>query len=316
MEYARLGKAGLKVSKICLGTNMMGGYVDEEASIEMVHAFLDNGGNFIDGADIYTAGRSEEAIGKALKGRRQEAVLATKVHGAMGPGPNDKGTSRQHIMDGVEGSLRRLQTDYLDLYILHRWDAETLLEETVRAMDDLVRQGKVRYVGVSNFAAWQVMKVLWVGDRLGADPIVSLQSKYSLLDRSVEAEIIPMAQEQGLGFTPFWVLEAGMFTGKYRRDQPTPEGSRFSFNPNMAGRWMREELFELADRVESLAQEKGWTPTQVTLAWALSKPYVTSAIVGASRPEQVQANCEAAGYRLTEDEMQALETAPAPSPSW
>jgi aryl-alcohol dehydrogenase-like predicted oxidoreductase len=310
MDYTRLGNAGLKVSRICLGTNMLGGYVDEKASIELVHTFLDNGGNFIDGADIYTQGKSEEAIGKALKGRRQEAVLATKVHGAMGSGPNDKGTSRQHIMDGVEGSLRRLQSDYIDLYILHRWDPETPLEETLRAMEDLVRQGKVRYVGVSNFSAWQVMKALWVGDNLGANPIVSVQSKYSLLARAVEEEIIPVVQEQGLAFTPYGVLEAGMLTGKYQRGQAAPEGSRLSFNANMAGRMMREELFTIEDRVEHLANEKGWTPTDVTLAWALSKPHVASAIVGTSRPEQVKANCETVSRQLSSEEIEALESTP------
>ncbi len=266
MQYARLGNAGVKVSRICLGTNMMGSYVDQESCSKLVHTFLEEGGNFIDTSDSYSQGVSEELIGRALEGRRREAVLATKLYAPMGPGPNDRGASRKHIMDAAEDSLRRLQTDYIDLYILHRWDPETPIEETLRAMDDLVRTGTVRYVGVSNYAAWQVVKNLWTADRLGLDPICSVQVEYSLGRRGAEAELFPLALEEGLAVTPFWVLRAGMFTGRYQRGQGTPADSRFNHQPGMGKTMMQEEAYDVAEGLEEVAKQTGHTPAETALA--------------------------------------------------
>jgi len=307
LEYVRLGTAGMKVSRLCLGTNMMGSYVDEKASTELIHTFLECGGNFIDTADVYAQGASEEAIGKALKTHRHQAVVATKAYLPMGAGPNDRGTSRAHIMAASEASLRRLQTDYIDLYILHYWDPDTPIEESLRAMDDLVRQGKVRYVGVSNFAAWQVMRAVWAADKLGLEPVRSVQVQYSFLDRHPEEELFPVCVDQGLILTPYWVLLAGMLTGKYERGQPPPEDSRMGRRPQAAERYLTDRNFNAAERLCAIAEESGRTPTELTLAWALSKPAIGSVIAGTSRPEQVKANCEAVDVSLSDDTLAALD---------
>ena len=307
MEYARLGTSGLKISRVCLGTNMMGSYVDEERSAELIHTFLDTGGNFIDTANIYTAGASETAIGKALTGRRHDAVLATKAAGPMGEGPNDRGASRRHLIAQAEASLQRLQTDYIDLFILHFWDNDTALDETLRAVDDLVHQGKVRYVGVSNYSAWQAVKALWTADRHGLDPIRSIQLRYSFLRREAETEILPAAQEHGLSVTPYWLLEAGVFTGKYQRGQQPEESSRFGQRPRMAEMFMKDESMDVAERVQAIAERAGHTPTDVVIAWALAKPAISSVIIGTSRPEQVKANNSAVDVKLSEDDLAELD---------
>ena len=313
MEYVRLGTAGIKVSRICLGTNMMGAYVDEDASGVLVNTFLDSGGNFIDTADAYSKGKSEEAIGKALKSRRHEAVVATKLNAPMGEGPNDRGNSRAHIMAAAEASLRRLDTDYIDLYILHYWDPETPIEESLRAMDDLVRQGKVRYVGTSNFAAWQVMKALSAAKRMGLDPVRSVQTQYSFLERGPEQELFPLCQEEGLTITPYWVLRSGMFTGKYERGKEPPPDTRLGRRPQMSQRYFTDSNFEAADQIEAIAAECGHTPADVTLAWALSKPVIGSVIAGTSRPEQVVANCAVADIMLDDDTLAALDAIGRPA---
>ena len=307
MQYARLGNAGVKVSRICLGTNMMGSYVDQESCSKLVHTFLEEGGNFIDTADSYSDGTSEEFIGRALEGRRQEAVLATKLYPPTGTGPNDQGSSRKHILDAVEGSLRRLNTDYIDLYILHFWDEETPIDETLRTMDALVRDGKVRYVGVSNFAAWHVVKSLWAADRLGLSPICSVQVEYSLGRRGAEAELFPLALAEGLAVTSFFVLRAGMFTGKYQRGQEPPADSRFGQLPSFGQSRMNDETFGLAEGLEEVAKQVGHTPTETALAWALSKPAMTSVIVGSSKPEQITANCAAVDIELSPEHLEALD---------
>ena len=307
MQYARLGTAGVKVSRLCLGTNMLGGYVDDAQGAELVNTFIECGGNFIDTSNNYNEGRSEEALGKALKGQRDQVVLATKVYSAMGEGPNDRGSSRYHIMHQAKASLRRLQTDYIDLYMLHFWDNDTPLEETLRAMDDLVRQGKVRYVGLSNFNAWQTVSALWTAGRLGLDPVHSVQTEYSFLKRTAEAELFPMAERHGLTITPFWVLRAGMFTGKYQRGQEPTAESRFGQRPRMAQMFMKDDAWDIAGQVEAVAKEAGRTPTAVTLSWALSKPVVSSVIAGTSRPEQVRENCAAVDIQLGAEELEALD---------
>ena len=307
MQYTRLGTAGVKTSRICLGTNMMGGYVDDQASARLIDTFLDCGGNFIDTADVYSRGKSEEAIGKALKVRRHEAFVATKLNAPMGEGPNDRGNSRSHIMESAEASLKRLQTDYIDLYILHRWDTDSSLAESLRAMDDLVRQGKVRYVGVSNFTAWQVMKALWTADKLGLDPIRSVQVQYSYIVRDTEQELFPMCLDEGLTIHPYWVLNSGMFTGKYQRGQEPATDSRFGSLPQMAQRWLTDRNFTIAEQLEAVARDSGHSPAELTIAWALSKPVIGSVIAGSSRPEQVKANCEAADISLSPESLNALD---------
>ena len=304
----------MQVSRICLGTNMLSSYVDEAAGATLIETFLDCGGNFIDTADIYSKGGSEEVIGKAfkgMKGRRQDAIIATKLSSPMGEGPNDRGNSRMHITASAEASLKRLQTDYIDLYILHYWDPQTPLEETLRAMDDLVRQGKVRYIGVSNFTAWQVVKAQWVGERMGLDPIRSVQLEYNFLDRGAEQELFPMCQEQGLTITPYWVLQAGMFTGKYQRGKEPPQGTRMEARPGMRQRWMSDPMFDIAEKVQAVAKKAGHTPTEVSLAWALSKPPIGSVIAGTSRPEQVKANCEAVDIELSPEVLAELDATDA-----
>ncbi len=236
MEYRNLGRTGLKVSVLCLGTMQFGWTADEAASFSVLDAFVDAGGNFIDTANIYSrwadnsyAGKSEEIIGRWLKqrGRREDLVIATKVRGQMGPGPNDEGLSRKHIMRAVEDSLRRLQTDYIDLYQAHWYDSNTPLEETLRAFDDLIAQGKVRYIGASNYPAWLLTKALWVSDKHGYARYDSLQPHYNLVHRAeFERELMHLCQDQGLGVIPYSPLAGGFLTGKYRRDQPVPPSAR------------------------------------------------------------------------------------------
>ena len=217
-------------------------------------------------------------------------------------------------MASAEASLRRLQTDYIDLYILHFWDDETSLDESLRAMDDLVRQGKVRYVGVSNYAGWQAVQALWTADRLGLDPVRSIQVRYSFLQRQAEAEVFPAAQEHGLAITPFWLLEAGVFTGKYRRGEQPDAQSRFGQRPRMAEMFMKDETLEIAERVQVIAERTGHSPTDVVIAWALSKPAITSVIVGTSRTEQVTANNAAVDVQLTDDDLAELDQLGRPVP--
>lgn len=307
MDYIRLGTAGLKVSRICLGTNMLGAYVNEADGVRVIDTFLDSGGNFIDTADMYAQTQSEQVIGKALRKRRHEAVIATKVGAPMGDGPNDKGNSRSRIISSVDQSLKRLGTDYIDLYILHVWDPETPLEESLRAMDDLVRHGKIRYVGVSQFNSSQVMKSLWIADQLGLDPIRSVQIQYSFLEREPERELLPLCEELGLIVTPFWVLRAGMFSGRYEEGKSPPPDSRFGQRPDAAQRYMNEQNFAALDRIQKLSTDTGHSIASLTIAWALTRPAIGSVIAGSSKPEQVQANCAAVDIRLSDEELTILD---------
>lgn len=313
MEYRRLGRTGLKVSELCLGTMTFGGQADEETSGRIIHRALDAGVNFIDTADIYpmggtveTAGRTEEIVGRALRGRRDGVVLATKVRGATGPGPNDQGLSRRHIMQAVEASLRRLGTDYIDLYQVHWPDVETPLEETLRALDDLVRQGKVRYVGCSNFEAWRLCKALWISDKYGLARFDSLQPRYNLLDRRVEREHLALCQEEGLGVIPYSPLGGGLLTGKYRPGQEPPPGTRGAVSARF-GRWLTEGNLRAVAAVQELAQARGVTAAQFALAWLLSRPAVTAPIIGVTREEQLDELLGAVGLRLTPEELAAAD---------
>lgn len=313
MEYRNLGRSGLKVSQMALGTNAFGTRADEATGIAIVHAALDAGINLIDTADMYGSGESERIIGLALKGRRSQAVLATKCWFPTGDGPNDRGTSRKHIMDAVDASLRRLQTDYIDLYQMHNWDPTTPIEETMRALDDLVRAGKVRYIGCSNFAGWQIVKANAVADRHGWARFVSNQPEYSPVNRKIEHEVIPASEAEGVGQIVYFPLAGGLFTGKYRRGEAPPEGSRAAKQgPRFAERWLTDANFDLAEGMEAVAAEAGVTLPQLTLAWVMARPGVTAAIVGASRPQQVAQNVSACDVKLSAEVLEKVTSLSEP----
>jgi len=297
MIYRTLGRSGLNVSAYALGTNAFGGRADEETSIAIIHHALDHGVNLIDTANIYTNSNSERIIGKALRGRRDQAVVATKCALKVGDGPNDEGASRTHIMREIDRSLARLATDYVDLYQIHTWDEHTPLEETLRALDDLVRTGKVRYVGCSNYAAWQVTRGLWVSDRRRFVRYESVQPAYSPADRRIEAELVPCCLAEGLGLLVYFPLAGGVLTGKYKPSTPPPQGSRALTQPPFAKR-LTEQNLRLAQDMTGLASEIGCTISQLTLAWVMSRPGVTSALVGATKVAQQEENLKAVDLKV------------------
>ena len=311
MDYARLGRSGLKVSRMCLGTNMFGaGYVDDKRALSVINEAREQGINFIDTADVYHSGLSEQVVGRAVKDHRHEFVIGTKGFMPTGPGINDKGLSRKHVIEAVELSLRHLATDYIDVYQVHFWDPETPLEETLRALDDLVRQGKIRYIGCSNFAAWQLCRALWVSDKHGLERFESVQPDYNFSRRHIEAELFPLCEEQQVSVIPFQVLMGGLLTGTYDRKKEPPEDSHLA-SQHAGGakkRYWNEAHFNMVDRLKSIATEAGYSPTQLALAWALSKPAVTSVIIGASRPEQVVQNAQAVDVKLASDVLEQLDS--------
>ncbi|MEJ5223520.1 MAG: aldo/keto reductase [Anaerolineales bacterium] len=302
MEYRQLGKSGVRVSVIGLGTNRFGSDAVSQADVNnMIDAALDLGINFIDTADVYTGGQSETTLGNALKGRWEKVVLATKVFFAQGDGPNDKGASRYHIMNGVEASLRRLQSDHIDLYYLHRWDADTPIEESLRALDDLIRMGKVRYIGASNYAAWQLAKANLLAEVRGWTAFAALQSHYHLLERGVEQEVIPYCAAHGVGFVPYFPLAGGFLTGKYRRGQPAPKGTRGESSAYVQG-YMTDANYDKVEKLEAWAQARGHSLSELAEAWLLAQPAVCSVISGATRVEQIQSNARAADWHLSVEE--------------
>lgn len=311
MEYRNLGRSGLKVSAMSLGCNAFGGRADEATSIAVVHKALDLGINLIDTADIYVNGESERIIGLALKGRRSQAVLATKGHGRMGDGPNDAGSSRQHILDAVDASLKRLQTDYIDLYQLHGFDMDTPMDEMMETVNDLVRWGKVRYIGCSNYAAWQIVKALSVQERRGFARFISNQPEYSPANRKIEREIIPAGISEGVGQIVYFPLAAGIFTGKYKRNEAPPPGSRALTQGDRFKRWLNDDYFDLVDSVTRLADEAGLKVSHLVLAWAMARAGVSSAIVGATKPEQVEDNVAACRVKLSPELIKAVDEASA-----
>lgn len=302
MEYRRLGSSGLKVSAIGLGTNQFGGKVDLENTKNIISAALEAGINFFDTADIYQKGRSEEFIGQALKGRRNEAIIATKVRHKMGEKPNDKGASRQHILEGVHASLSRLETDYIDLYQIHTWDDETPIEETMRTLEDLLRSGKVRYIGASNFTAWQLTWANAVAKERGWTPFVSIQPHYHLFMREIEQEMLPACQYFNIGVLPYFPLAGGFLTGKYLPGQPPPAGSRGESSPYVQ-RYMTDQYFQQLSMLENFASARGRTINELAHAWLLAQPQVSSVISGATNVEHVQANVTAAGWVLSPSEL-------------
>ncbi len=311
MEYRQLGRTGIKVSSICLGCMMFGGKTTPADSADIIDRALDAGINFLDTANVYSTGKSEEATGAALKrnGKRGAVVLATKVHGKMGDDVNAMGNTRRHIIEQCEASLRRLQTDYIDLYQIHRPDPDIPIDETLRAMDDLVRSGKVRYLGTSTFAAWQLMESLWVSKELGLNRFVCEQPPYNILDRRIERELIPMAQTYGFGVIPWSPLAGGLLTGKYHRGEPPPEDSRFGqmeSNPLQRRRWT-EGVFTAIEELTPIAEAKGVSLSQLALAWCMGRPGVTSAIIGPRTMEQLEDNLKAAEVTLTDEENRAID---------
>ncbi len=313
MEYCNLGRAGVKVSPLWLGTAQFGGRVEAKTAIDLVHAALDTGINVLDTANIYTQGRSEELVGQAIKGRRGRIVLASKVYNKVGDGPNDRGSSRYHIMAQIEASLRRLRTDHLDLYQLHRPDPTTPVEETLRALDDLRRQGKVRYFGTSMFPAWQLCAALWTSDRLGLAPIVSEQPRYNLLYRGVEAEVLPFCREYGIAVVPFSPLQRGWLTGKYRRGQPAPAGSRFAgagYDPDDPE---HGATFDALEGLEEIATAKRATLSQLALAWLSAQPGVTAPILGPRNLDQLHDNLGALEVTITAEDCATIDTIVAPA---
>lgn len=307
MEYRRLGKSGLSVSVIGLGGNTFGRYADEARTAMIVHKALDLGINLIDTADIYGNGVSEELLGKAIKGRRSEVLIATKVGMQMGVRPNERGSSRKHVIEGCHDSLRRLNIETIDLYQIHAFDRSTPLEETLGALDDLVRAGKVRYIGASNYAAWQLTHALWISDREHLNSFVSVQPEYNLLQREIERELVPCCMEFGLGVIPYFPLAAGVLTGKYKPGEPPPEDTRGHNNPRFEPRLKRETL-EAVQHLDAWAQHRGHNVGELALAWLAGQPSVSSVIAGTTRPEQVAANARAADWKLTPEEVAEIDT--------
>lgn len=305
MEYRSLGRTATKVSPLCLGCMMFGGKTEPKESYDIIDKAIDSGINFLDTANVYSRGRSEEVTGEALKrnGKRHQVVLATKVHGTMDDDdPNMAGTSRRHIIDQAEASLRRLQTDYIDLYQIHRPRSDTPIDETMRALDDLIRSGKVRYIGTSTFSAWQFMESLWVAKELGLNRFICEQPPYHILDRRIERELIPMAQTYGTALIPWSPLAGGLLTGKYTRENPAPEGARYadvSDNPRFAER-KTDELYDVVEALGPYADDKGATLAQFALAWVMHQPGVTSPIIGPRTMEQLVDNLGAMNVEITD----------------
>ena len=324
MKYRRLGNSGLIVSQVALGTMQFGrkmnmGNLDQKATNELVSFALDNGINFIDTADVYSQGQSEEFVGNAIAGKREELVVATKCRLPMSDNFNRSGATRLNIMRGVESSLKRLKTDYLDLYQLHGWDSNTPLEETVRAMDDLVRQGKVRYIGFSNYLAWQGATALALQERLNLNPFVTAQMYYSLVGRGLEHEFVSMAEYHNLGVLVWSPLAGGFLSGKYERGKPAPAGTRFGENGNFVP-FDHETGYNVVDAAKRVAERHGVSVARVSLAWLLAQPVVSSVIIAGRKKEHLADNMAAVDLELTAEDLAQLDEASRepipPYPKW
>ena len=313
MDYRRMGRSGLKVSEICLGTMTFGHGADEAEAGRIVGTALDAGVNFFDVANSYNGGVSETMMGNILKGKRRQAVIASKVFNPMGPGPNDSGMSRAHIMQAVEDSLRRLQTDYLDVYFIHHVDVQTPLEEMLRAMDDLVRQGKVRYTGCSNYEAWRLMEAVWIADSKGLVRFDCYQPQYSLVVRDIEEEIVPACELKGLGVVVWSPLAGGFLTGKYMPGAAKPAGSRAEEGWAFPERYFAANRDDILATLVDVARTLGRTPAQVALRWVMDQPFITSAIVGARNVTQIGDTLQAAGWRLPDEARDRLEKVSLPA---
>jgi aryl-alcohol dehydrogenase-like predicted oxidoreductase len=317
MKYTRLGRTGLQVSRLCLGTMTFGLQCDQKTSIAIMDKAFDGGVTFFDTADVYplggtgeTVGRTEEFVGGWLKGRRDRIILATKCFGRVGPARWDQGNSRKHILDAVEGSLRRLGTDYIDLYQLHGPDSETPIDETLRALEDVVRSGKVRYVGCSNFMAYQVARAIGRSEAMGVVRFDSVQPRYNMLFREIERELLPLCAEEGIGVIPYNPIAGGLLSGKHNREAGPEEGSRFTLGTaaeRYQDRYWHEGMFETVEQLRPIAQEAGMALPQMAVAWVMANPAITAPIIGASRPEQLDDTMKAAETPMDADLKKRLD---------
>jgi len=317
MQHVRFGPTGLQVSRLCLGTMTYGLQCDEKTSLAILDAASEQGITFLDTADVYPlgggtdiAGRTEEIVGKWLKGKREKFILATKCSGKMGSAPWQQGTSRKHVMNAIDASLKRLGTDYVDLYQVHHFDPNTPVDETVEAFDTVVKSGKARYVGVSNYHAYRVARSLGRSEALGLAKLVSVQPRYNLLFRQIERELLPLCEEERLAVIPYNPLAGGLLTGKHKRATPPPDGSRFTLGTAgkmYSERYWQEREFATVDAFVGLAKAAAVEPATLAVAWVLAHPAVTSSLVGASRPEQLKASVAAAEYRLDPKLKQTLD---------
>lgn len=303
MHYRNLGRAGIKVSPLCLGTMMFGGQTDEAESIRIMHKALDQGINFFDTADMYARGQSEVLVGKALAGRRDKVVLATKGRQPMADGPNQSGASRLHLMRALDASLKRLAVDYVDLYYVHTPDYETPIEETLRALDDMVKSGKVVYTACSNFRAWRVCEALWTSDKHGLHRFACVQPLYNIVNRDVEVELFPLCKEHGLGVVSYSPLARGILSGKYKPGEPFPDGSRAARNDaRMKQAELREASLVIAQQIEAHCRKRDVTPTHFALAWCLANPILTSVILGPRTMQQFDDNSGCLGVTIGEED--------------
>jgi aryl-alcohol dehydrogenase-like predicted oxidoreductase len=311
MEYRNLGKSGLKVSVLGLGANNFGWWIDESGSAAVINHALEIGINYIDTADMYDNGRSEEFIGRILKGRRKEALIATKFGMKMGEGINDRGGSRWYIMRALEASLKRLQTDYVDLYQMHQPDPTTPIEEALRALDDLVKSGKVRYIGCSNFAGWQLSEALWTSRINSLNSFVTVQPKYNLLERQIEQELVPCCKAHGVGVIPWGPLAGGFLTGKYRRGEqpstPAPGARPAKAFLYLYSTVMTDANWERLGKLDAFVRARGHEVAELAIAWLLSHPWLSTVIAGATKPEQLDANLIGAEWKLTPEEVTQVE---------
>jgi len=308
MEYRNLGNSGLIVSAVGLGCNNFGGRTDAVQTGAVINKCIEMGITLFDTADLYSRGKSEEFMAPHLKPHRHDIVIATKSVGPMGEGPYWRGASRKYLMDALDACLRRLDTDYIDLYQMHMPDARTPIEETLRTLDDMVHSGKVRYIGCSNYTGWQLVESMWVAKTEHLTPFVSAQNQYSLLERAIETELAPAATKYGVGILPYFPLASGFLTGKYKQDAPLPEGARLSApNSPFAGRVLTQENYDKLTALEEFAEARGHTMIELAFSWLASKPYVGSVIAGATRPEQVVQNAQAADWKLTAEEFQLVD---------
>lgn len=305
MQYRQLGNSGVRVSVIGMGTNRFGNVIKQDEANEIIAAAQDHGLNFIDTADVYADSQSETTLGHALKGRREHFVIATKVYFKTGDGPNDYGASRYHIMNGVEASLRRLQTDHIDLYQMHRWDDTTPIAETLRTLDDLIRSGKVRYIGASQYAAWQLAEANLLAELRGWSSFVTIQSHYHMLEREVEKEVLPYCRAHGVGFIPYFPLAGGFLTGKYKRGEAAPAGSRGE-SSGYVQQYMTEANYTRIEKLTEWARERGRSLGELAHAWLLAQPQVCSVISGLTRLDHLLQNLKAADWELSAGELKQV----------
>lgn len=304
MNYRRIGRTGLRVSPVCLGTMMFGGQTSEADSIRIIHKSIDQGINFLDTANMYNAGESEKVVGKAIVGKRDDVVVATKGRQKIGEGPNDWGSGRGHLMRELDRSLKRLNTDFVDIYYAHAPDEETPIEETLRTLDDMVHSGKVRYIACSNFRAWRLCEALWTSDKLNLNKFICIQPLYNIVNRDIEVELLPLCREHGVGVVSYSPLARGILSGKYKLGEAFPEGSRAARNdPRMRQAELRDASLEIAQRISTYCAKKGVATSQFALAWVLANPILTAVIVGPRTMEQYDDNMGCLNITMTpEDE--------------